>query len=195
MTGCRRALRRLAAPFAAAVIAAPAAAQAPAYKAPAYHGAAAYEIIRSDPDVLEIRFHGITMRGAHADDSQNALALDFQQPVDGALFGRLPLSAPLWISMAYCNFHNGVIRGTRPVTFLTRAESDGFSLRLVPRAPVAEAVVPPLPPPPPMRGSYTEQRISPPAEPVSPTTTAGFHTPGEYAAAVLPRPNWMQKAL
>jgi hypothetical protein len=46
-----------------------------------------------------------------------------------------------------------------------------------------------------MRGSYTEQRISPPAEPVSPATTAGFHTRGEYAAAVLPRPNWMQKAL
>ena len=103
-----------------------------------------------------------------------------------------------------CNFDNGVIRGTRPVTFLTRAEADGFSLRLVPRAgapltqspmaqrpmaqspttqsPMAQAAPPPLPPPPPMRGGYTEQRVWPPQEPVPPATAAGFHTPGEYAA-------------
>jgi hypothetical protein len=192
MTGPMRALRRFAAPFAAVAIAVPAAAQTPVHKAPAYRGAAAYEIIRSDPDVLEIRFHGVTMRGAHADDSQNALAIDFQHPVEGLLFDRLPLAAPLWISMAFCNFRNGVIRGTRPVTFLTRTESDGFSLRLVPRVPMAEAVAPP---PPPMRGSYTEQRIGPQPEPVSPATTAGFHLSGEYAAAAPPQPSWMQKAL
>ena len=40
------------------------------------------------------------MRGVHADDSQNALAIDFQQPVDGAMFDRLPADAPQWISMA-----------------------------------------------------------------------------------------------
>ncbi|HEY8255589.1 MAG TPA: hypothetical protein VIG39_13160, partial [Rhizomicrobium sp.] len=159
--------------------AAPTMAQAPAYQVPAYRGPA-YQIVRNDPNILEIRFHGVGIRGVHADDSQNALAIDFQQPVDGAMFDRLTADAPLWISMSYCNFDNGVIRGTRPVTFLTRAEADGFSLRLVPRAgapltqspmaqsptmqsPVAQAAPPPpLPPPPPMRGGYTEQRVWPP---------------------------------
>ena len=196
-----RMLRRLAglAMSAALVTAVPATAQAPAYQAPAYRGPA-YQIVRNDPNVLEIRFRGVGIRGVHADDSQNALAIDFQQPVDGAMFDRLMAEAPLWISMSTCNFDNGVIRGTRPVTFLTRAEADGFSLRMVPRAgapltqslpaqspvarsPVAQAAPPPpLPPPPPMRGGYTEQRVWPPQEPVPPATTAGFHTPGEYAA-------------
>ena len=180
---------------AALTTALPVTAQSPAYQAPAYRG---YQIVRNDPNVLEIRFRGMGLRGVHADDSQNALAIDFQQPVDGAMFERLTADAPLWISMSICNFDNGVIRGTRPVTFLTRAEADGFSLRMVPRAgapstqmpqspmtqsPVAQAAPPPLlPPPPPMRGGYTEQRVWPPQEPVPPATTAGFHTPGEYAA-------------
>ncbi len=110
----------------------PVTAQPPAYQAPAYRG---YQIVRNDPNVLEIRFReSVGLRGVHADDSQNALAIDFQQPVDGAMFERLTADAPLWISMSTCNFDNGVIRGTRPVTFLTRAEADGFSLRMVPRA-------------------------------------------------------------
>ena len=172
----------------------PVTAQSPAYQAPAYRGPT-YQIVRSDPSVLEIRFHGVGLRGVHADDSQNAVAIDFQQPVDAALFDRLQADAPLWISLSTCNFENGVIRGARPVTFLTRAESDGFSLRLVPRAgapltqfpmpqspmpqsPVAQTAPPPLPPPPPMRGGYTEQRVWLPQEPVPPATTAGFHTPG-----------------
>lgn len=189
-------LRRLAslkmgtalAAFAALMTAAPTMAQAPAYQAPTYRGPT-YQIVRNDPNVLEIRFHGVGVRGVHADDSQNALAIDFQQPVDGAMFGRLTADAPLWISMSTCNFDNGVIRSTRPVTFLTRSEADGFSLRIVPRAgapmmqsPVAQAAPPPPPPPPPMRGGYTEQRVWPPPEPVPPATVAGFHTPGEYAA-------------
>jgi hypothetical protein len=177
--------------FAAPVTVAPATAQAPAYQAPTNRGPA-YQIVRNDPNVLEIRFHGVGVRAVHADDSQNALAIDFQQPVDGAMFDRLSADAPLWISLSTCNFDNGVIRGTRPVTFLTRAEADGFSLRIVPRAgapltqnsmpqrPVAQAAPPP-PPPPPMRGGYTEQQIWPPQEPVPPATAAGFHTPGEYA--------------
>jgi hypothetical protein len=167
----------------------PAVAQGSAYRGPGY------QIIRNEPNVLEIRFHGVGIRGIQADDSQNALAIDFQQPIDAAMFGRLTADAPLWISMSYSNFDNGVIRGTRPVTFLTRAEADGFSLRMVPRpgappmqspttqGPVAQAAPPPtLPPPPPMRGGYTEQRVWPPPEPVPPATAAGFHTPGEYAA-------------
>jgi hypothetical protein len=187
--------------FAAVTTVAPVTAQTPVYQAS--HGPA-YQIVRNDPNVLEIRFHGVAIRGVHADDSQNALAIDFQQPVDAAMFDRLMAEAPLWISLSTCNFDNGVIRGTRPVTFLTRAEADGFSLRMVPRvgapltqspmtqsptpqspparSPVAQAAPPPLPPPPPMRGGYTEQRIWPPQEPVPPATAADFHTPGEYAA-------------
>jgi len=178
----------------ALIAATPAMAQGSAYRGPAY------QIVRNDPGALEIRFHDVGIRGVHADDSQNALAIDFQQPVDGAMFNRLSTDAPLWISMSYANFDNGVIRSPRPVTFLTRAESDGFSLRIVPRAagpmtqgPVAQAAPPPppmtqgpvaqaAPPPPPMRGGYTEQRVWPPPEPVPPATAAGFHTPGEYAA-------------
>lgn len=119
--------------FAAVTTVAPVTAQPPAYQAPAYRGPA-YQIVRNDPNVLEIRFHGVGIRGVHADDIQNAVAIDFQQPVDGAMFDRLMAEAPLWISLSTCNFENGVIRGARPVTFLTRAEADGFSLRLVPRA-------------------------------------------------------------
>ena len=192
--GQRRMLWRLAnlkmgtalAAFAALMTAAPTMAQAPAHQASAYR-APAYQIIRSDPNALEIRFHGVGLRGVHADDSQNALAIDFQQPVDATMFDRLSADAPLWISMSTCNFDNGVIRSPRPVTFLTRAEADGFSLRIVPRAgaPMVQSTVaqaaPPPPPPPPMRGGYTEQRVWPPQEPVPPATAAGFHTPGEYA--------------
>lgn len=152
----------------------PAAAQPPAYQRPAY------QIVSNDPNGLEIRFHGVAIRGVHADDSQNALAIDFQQPVDGAMFDRLPADAPQWIAMSYCNFDNGVIRSPRPVTFLTRAESDGFSLRIVPRAPgpVAQAA-----PPPPPRAGYTDKQIyRAPPPPEAPAAAAGFHTYGEYAA-------------
>ena len=95
--------------------------------------------ISNDPSGLEIRFHGVPLRTVHADDNQNALSIDFQQPVDGAMFDHLPGDVPQWISMAYANFDNGVIRSPRPVTFLTRAESDGFSLRIVPRGGAAPA--------------------------------------------------------
>jgi hypothetical protein len=108
----------------------------------------AYEIVSDGPDGLEIRFHGLSMRSVHADDDQNALAIDFLQPVDGALFDRLTDELPQWISMAYANFDNGVIRSPRPVTFLARSEGDGFSLRILARGP------PPAPPAPAqMRGS------------------------------------------
>jgi hypothetical protein len=93
------------------------------------------------------------MRSVHADDSQNALAIDFLQPVDGGVFDRLPNELPQWISMAYANFDNGVIRSPRPVTFLTRGEGDGFSLRIIPRGPIAPPPVAQAAPPP-IRGSY-----------------------------------------
>lgn len=106
-----------------------------------------YQVVSQDPNGTEIRFRGIPLRGVRADDSQNALSLDFQTPVDGAVFDRLLSEMPQWISMAYATFDNGVIRSPRPVTFLTRAEPDGFSLRIVARGPAMGPGGPPQGPP------------------------------------------------
>jgi hypothetical protein len=170
----------LLATFAVLATAVPAVAQPPAQQGQVSQAPAAqrpaYQIVSNDPNSLEIRFRGVNFRDVRADDSQNALAIAFQQPVDDALFEHLPAEAPLWIAMSYCNFDNGIIRTTRPVTFLTRPESDGFSLRIVPRGPAlmpapmtqliapgpgAQAAPPPAPPPPPIRGGYTERQIWP----------------------------------
>ena len=150
---------------------------------PAWAQGPAYQIISNDPNGLEVRFHGMPLRGVHADDNQNALSIDFQQPVDGAAFDRLPADLPQWISMAYANFDNGVIRSTRPVTFLTRNEPDGFSLRIVPRGPPPQQFAQvPAGPPPQIRGNYGPQRQIYPPEPVAPPPAyAGFHTYGDYA--------------
>jgi hypothetical protein len=110
----------------------------------------AYEIVSNEPDGLEVRFHGLAMRSVHADDNQNALAIDFLEPVNGALFERLPDELPQWISMAYVNFDNGIIRSPRPVTFLAHPESDGFSLHIIARGPPPGAPVQ-------IRGSYPPQ--------------------------------------
>jgi hypothetical protein len=136
-----------AAAFAALVMSVPAIAQQPGYPAGAYpppgyrqsYQRPSYQIVSNDANGLEIRFRGLAIRDVHADDSQNALAIDFLEPVDGALFDRLPADAPQWIAMSYCNFDNGIIRSPRPVTFLTRTEADGFSLRIVPRGPLPQA--------------------------------------------------------
>ena len=88
------------------------------------------------------RASGIPLKSVRADDNQNALALDFNQPVDPAIFDRLNSALPGWIAMAYSNYDNGVIRAARPVTFLTRPEIDGFSLRLEPRGNVGPAPQP-----------------------------------------------------
>lgn len=98
--------------------------------------------ITSSGAALEVRFHGIPLKSVRADDNQNALALDFNQPVDPAIFDRLNGALPGWVAMAYSNYDNGVIRAARPVTFLTRPEIDGFSLRMEPRGPVAPAQQP-----------------------------------------------------
>ena len=91
------------------------------------------------------------MRDVHADDSQNALSLNFNAPVDPAMFEHLSGDVPDWIQMAYGNLDSGVIRAARPVTFLTRQEQDGFSLRMAARAPAGPPPPPlPTPPPPPM---------------------------------------------
>ncbi|HEY4076129.1 MAG TPA: hypothetical protein VGM26_04275 [Rhizomicrobium sp.] len=150
---------------------------------PALAQPAGYQVTAQDQNGIEIHFRGLPLRAVHADDAQNALLLDFQQPVDGAVFDRLAPDLPSWISMAYANFDNGVIRTTKPATFLTRAEPDGFSLRIVARG--AQTVqISPLPPPPAMRGGYTEQLYPAPKKPDAPPQAAniGFHTYGDYAA-------------
>ena len=86
--------------------------------------------VTSSGAAIELRFHGVPLKSVRADDNQNALALDFNQPVDPAIFDHLNGALPGWIAMAYSNYDNGVIRAARPVTFLTRPEVDGFSLRM-----------------------------------------------------------------
>ena len=128
-------------------------------------GPASYQVVSQGPDGMEMRFRGMPLRAVRADDSQNALSLDFHTPVDAAVFERLPSEMPQWISMAYATFDNGVIRSPRPVTFLTRAEQDGFSLRIVARAPGPgpAPVAQNYPPPPQMRGGeYSQQQVYPP---------------------------------
>ena len=95
-----------------------------------------YEIVRRDPGVLEIRFHNMPMREVRADDAQNALLINFNTPIDGAVFERLAADAPDWIDLAYGNYDSGVIRAVHPATYLTRHEQDGFSLRILARNPV-----------------------------------------------------------
>jgi hypothetical protein len=160
------------------MLSAPALAQGPGPGTPP----ASYQVTSAGPDGLEIRFRGMPLRTVRADDSQNALSLDFHTPVDGAVFERLPAEMPQWISMAYATFDNGVIRSPRPVTFLTRTEGDGFSLRIVARNP--NPGPPPVaqnyPPPPQMRGGeYTQQQVyPPPQQPDVPPQAASrpFHT-------------------
>jgi hypothetical protein len=120
-----------------------------------------YDIVSRSDGGLEIHFHNMPLKAVHADDSQNALALDFQNPIDGAAFEHLSADFPDWISMAYASYDTGVIRAPRPVTFLTRNETDGFSLRIVPRGPVPAPAPNPAGlrgevdgPPPPMQAGY-----------------------------------------
>ena len=115
--------------------------------------APSYEVTVNGPRGVEVRFHGLALHSVQADDNQNALALNFRQPVDGVLFDRLARELPLWIAMAYANFDNGVIRGNRALSFLVRSEGDGFVLRFIPRGraepSIAQAAMPPI------RGSFT----------------------------------------
>jgi hypothetical protein len=161
----------------------------PAAVSPALAQGAGFQVTAQDANMVEIRFHGVPLRGVHADDSQNALSLDFQQPVESGLFERLAGQLPQWVSMSYANFDNGIIRSPRPVTFLTRSEPDGFSLRIVARGapgvsggPAPQPQPQPMAPPPPMRGAYGPPPSYPPQQQayIPPAMQAGFHTYGEY---------------
>ncbi len=93
----------------------------------------AMSIISQSPDA-ELHFSGVTLKSVRADDAQNEIALDFQNPVGGDAFDTLQRALPNWVQMSYSGYDFAVIRATRPVTFLTRPDGDGFSLRMVPRA-------------------------------------------------------------
>jgi hypothetical protein len=90
------------------------------------------EVISRGP-APEVRIHGVSLKSVRSDDAQNAVAFDFNGPVSDEAFARLADELPDWVEMAYAGYDNAVIRAKRPVTFMTKAESDGFSLRLVPR--------------------------------------------------------------
>ncbi len=120
----------------------------------------AFAIVSREP-VLELRFRGPVLRKAESDTSQNALSLSFNGAVDDSTFEALQAMLPDWIDSAYAGYDDAVIRARRPVTFQTKAETDGFSLRMVPAGQqVAQADIPPPPP----------QRMAPP-QPMAPSGT------------------------
>ena len=90
------------------------------------------EIISKGPQP-EFRVHGVSLKSVRSDDAQNAVAFDFNGPVNEAAFVQLQEALPDWVEMAYAGYDNAVIRTKRPVTFMTKTESDGFSMRMVPR--------------------------------------------------------------
>jgi len=92
----------------------------------------ALTIVSRGPNV-EFRVRGVMLKAVRADDVQNEVAFDFNGPVSDDVFAQLQDELPDWIDMAYAGYDNAVIRAKRPVTFLARAEADGFSMRIVPR--------------------------------------------------------------
>lgn len=96
------------------------------------------EIISRGPQP-EFRVHGVSLKSVRADDTQNTVAFDFNGPVSEAAFVALQDALPGWVEMAYAGYDNAIIRTKRPVTFMTRAESDGFSMRFVPKDAAAPA--------------------------------------------------------
>ena len=103
-------------------------------------GTAPLTIISRGP-TPEFRVHGVSLRSVRADDAQNTVAFDFNGPVSEEAFDQLQDELPDWVEMAYAGYDNAVIRAKRPVTFMTKTEDDGFSMRLVPRAEGASAPV------------------------------------------------------
>jgi len=103
-----------------------------AQDAPPPADTSALTILARGPNA-EFRILGVSLKSVRADDAQNTVAFDFNGPVSDEAFARLQDELPDWIEMAYAGYDNAVIRAKRPVTFMTKAEPDGFSLRMVPR--------------------------------------------------------------
>ena len=92
----------------------------------------ALTIVSQGPEA-EFRIRGVSLKSVRSDDAQNTVAFDFNGPVSDQAFSQLESELPDWIEMAYAGYDNAVIRARRPVTFMTKVESDGFSMKLVPR--------------------------------------------------------------
>ncbi len=112
-------------------------------------------IISRGPEA-EIRIRGVSLKSVRSDDAQNEVAFDFNGPVSDEVFSQLQDELPDWIDMAFAGYDNAVIRAKRPVTFMARAETDGFSLRMVPRQEAAAS------PPPKATGDATAPAAAPP---------------------------------
>ncbi len=128
-------------------------------------GTVDFAVVSQAPN-LELRFHGVSLRSARTDAQQNQIALDFNTPVDSAVFDRLEQAIPGWIDVAYGGYDNAVIHASRPVQFLTRNEADGFSLRMVPAsAPAPDAAAlrgnMDAPPPPQQAGEGVQPNDEP----------------------------------
>lgn len=142
------------------------------------------EIISKGPQP-EFRVHGVSLKSVRADDAQNAVAFDFNGPVDDAAFAQLQEALPDWVEMAYAGYDNAVIRAKRPVTFMTKTESDGFSMRMVPRdaaAPTQTADAHGAP-------SACGQGCPPAPAPIAPADTHAWRAvEGFYARVAFERP-------
>ena len=134
-------------------------------------------IVSQGPEA-EFRVHGVSLKSVRADDAQNTVAFDFNGPVSDAAFSQLESELPDWIEMAYAGYDNAVIRAKRPVTFMTKVESDGFSMKMVPRD-AGDAA--------PLRGP-DDAGVSPP-QPVPYLERRAWHAVASaYARAAAERP-------
>ena len=129
----------------------------------------------------EFRIRGVSLKSVRADDAQNTVAFDFNGPVSDAAFSQLESELPDWIEMAYAGYDNAVIRAKRPVTFMTKAESDGFSMKMVPRDAGAGGAAP-------LRGPDDAGAV-PPQQPVPYLDRRAWHAVASaYARASAERP-------
>ena len=67
------------------------------------------EVISTGPQP-EFRIHGVSLKSVRADDAQNAVAFDFNGPVNDAAFVQLQEALPDWVEMAYAGDDDAVIR-------------------------------------------------------------------------------------
>ncbi len=134
-------------------------------------------VVSQGPEA-EFRIRGVSVKSVRADDAQNTVAFDFNGPVSDEAFAQLEAELPDWIEMAYAGYDNAVIRARRPVSFLTKIESDGFSMKMVPRDAGESA---------PLRGPDDTDAAPPQPEPFR--SNRGWHAVAPaYGRAAAERP-------
>jgi len=115
--------------------------QAPMPQAPQFAGTANFQVVERGP-YAELRFSGLGLRAARQNSQLNEVALDFDRPISAGLFERLEGAVPEWVEFSYSGYDSAVIRARRPARFDTRADGDGFSLRISARDGAPTAAVP-----------------------------------------------------